>query len=201
MHQWAAAASLVAAPALYLAARDHAGPRAQLGCAIYAVTLCLLFGISALFHRVIWSPRAYLTMKRLDHAMIFVFIAGCYTAFCFVLLDSQLARDLLVVMWGGAAIGVALKMTWPRAPRWLGFPPYVAVACCPLVLLPDLIARTGPVTLALLLGGGVIYVVGGACWAARWPNPWPRTFAHHEVFHAAVVVAAAAHYAALYAAL
>lgn len=201
LHLWAALAALIAGPALCLAAVDRAGPRAQVGCAIYAITLFALFGISALYHRVVWNPRAYLTMKRLDHAMIFVFIAGCYTGFCLVFLDSALARDLLAVVWGGALLGVGLKLTWPRAPRWIGFPPYVVVSCCPLVLMPEILARRGPLTVVLVLGGGAIYVVGGACWAARWPNPWPRTFAHHEVFHAAVVVAAAAHYVALYTAL
>jgi len=201
LHLWAALAAIIAGPALCLTAADRVGARAQLGCVIYAVTLCALFATSAAFHRIIWRPGPYLIMKRLDHAMIFVFIAGCYTAFCLVLLDSARARDLLIVVWAGAAIGVALKMAWPRAPRWLGFPPYLVVSCCPVVLVPDLLAQRGPVTVGLLVGGGAIYILGGACWAARWPNPWPRTFAHHEVFHAAVVVAAAAHYAAIYAAL
>jgi hemolysin III len=201
LHLWAAGASLIAGPALCLAAADRAGGRAQVGCAIYAVALCALFTVSALFHRITWSRRAYLTMKRIDHAMIFVFIAGCYTGFCLVLLDSRLATGLIAVVWGGALIGVVLKVAWPRAPRWLGFAPYVILGWIPVALVPDFLVQRGPLTVGLLLGGGVIYILGGACWAMRWPNPWPRTFAHHEIFHALAVIAAAIHYAAIYTAL
>ncbi len=201
LHAWAAGFALLAGFPLCTLAAARDGWKPLVGCLIYAVALCALFGISGLYHRVTWGPRAYLAMKRLDHSMIFVFIAGCYTAFSLLLLDGPLARVLLWSVWGGALAGVALKMVWPRAPRWLGFPLYVGLGCLAFLVLPDLLARGGPLTIGLLITGGLIYIVGGACWAMRWPNPWPQTFGHHEIFHTAVVVAAAVHHVALYSAL
>jgi hemolysin III len=201
LHAWAAGASLIAAPALCWAAAVRAGSEQLVGCVVYSVTLCGLFAISAVFHRVTWNPRAYVTMKRVDHAMIYVFIAGCYTAFSLLLLPHPLAERMLAAVWIGALVGVALKVAWPRAPRWIGFPPYVLLGCLALVVLPEFLARGGAVTVGLLLAGGAVYIVGGACWAMRWPNPWPRTFGHHEIFHAAVIVGATVHHVALYTVL
>ena len=201
LHSWTAGFAVVAGAVMCVVASGREGWRPLIGCAVYAVALCGLFGISGLFHRVTWGPRAYLRMKRLDHAMIFVFIAGCYTAFSLLLLDRSAAETLLWVAWGGAGGGVALKLVWPRAPRWVGFPLYLGLGCLALFVLPELLARGGGLTLGLLVAGGVIYALGGACWTIRWPDPWPRTFGHHEIFHVAVVVAATLHHLALYRAL
>jgi len=140
-------------------------------------------------------------MKRLDHSMIFLFIAGTYTPFCLLLLPEQTARLLLTVVWGGALAGVALQTAWPHAPRWLAVPLYVALGWTVVVVIPDILQRGGVATLSLLIAGGVIYSLGAICYALRWPNPWPRTFAHHEIFHAATVVAAICHNVAVYFAL
>ncbi len=201
LHSWTAGFAIVAGVVMCSLAAGRDGWRPLVGCAIYAVALSGLFLISGLFHRITWTPRAYLRMKRLDHAMIFVFIAGCYTAFSLLLLQGEIAERLLWATWGGAAAGVALKLVWPRAPRWLGFPLYLGLGCLALFVLPELLERGGALTLSLLVAGGVIYAVGGACWTIRWPDPWPRTFGHHEIFHVAVVVAAALHHLALYRAL
>lgn len=201
IHTWAAVGAAAAVIPLCVVAAGREGWLPLLGCMVYGVCLVALFTISSLFHRITWNPAAYLRMKRLDHAMIFVFIAGCTTAFGLLLLDRSTAADLLGLVWGGALMGVALKLVWPRAPRWLGFPLYVGLGCAALLVLPELLDRGGAVTLGLLIAGGAIYTVGGACWAMRWPNPWPRTFGHHEIFHVAVVVAAAVHHVALYNAI
>ena len=140
-------------------------------------------------------------MKRLDHATIFVFIAGCTTAFDLVLLDASPGDPRLVGVWAGAIAGVAIKLVWPRGPRWLALLPYPLLASVALSLVPDIQARHGTPTVALLGAGCLLYTIGAVCWMARWPNPWPRTFAHHEIYHTAVVVAAAFHYLALYAAV
>lgn len=201
LHVWAAVAALIAGPVLCVVAAERGGQRALVGSVVYAVTLFGLFAISATFHRVTWRPRAYMTMKRLDHSMIYVFIAGCYTAFCQILLEPQQSLALLTAVWTGAILGVALKIVWPRPPRWLGFVPYLVLGSMALGVLPEFFEHGGPGMVALLLTGGAIYAVGGACWAIRWPNPWPDTFGHHEIFHAAVIIAAIAHHAAIYAAL
>jgi hemolysin III len=140
-------------------------------------------------------------MKRLDHSMIFLFIAGTYTPFCLLLLPEQTARLLLTVVWGGALAGVALQTAWPRAPRWLAVPLYVALGWTAIAVMPDILHRGGVATVVLLIAGGVIYSLGAICYAIKWPNPWPRTFAHHEIFHAATVIAAICHNVAVYFAL
>ena len=201
LHVYAFGVAIVASVVLCALAAAQDGWTPFVGCAVYAVTVCGLFGISALYHRRVWGPRGYATMKRLDHAMVFLFIAGTYTPLCLLLLPEQTARLLLTVVWGGALAGVALQMAWPRAPRWLAVPLYIALGWTAVVVMPDILDRGGVATLSLVIAGGVIYSLGAICYVLRWPNPWPRTFAHHEIFHAATVVAAVCHNVAVYFAL
>lgn len=170
------------------------------GCLVYSLTVCGLFGTSALYHRRIWGPRGYVTMKRLDHSMIFVFIAGTYTPFCLFMLQPPKADWLLLAVWLGAAVGVALKMAWPSAPKWLGTPLYIALGWIAVLVLPE-IGHASVTALVLLAVGGVIYSLGAIFYATGWPNPWPRTFGHHEFFHACTLVAAVCHHIAIYFAL
>ena len=169
--------------------------------AVYSTTVCGLFGVSAIYHRRFWEPRGYLLMKRLDHAMIFVFIAGTYTPFCVLLLEGSTARSMLALVWGGALAGVMLKACWPRAPRWLSVSLYLALGWIGVAILPEILDRGGATVLMLLFTGGVIYSVGALFYAFKWPDPWPRTFGYHELFHAATVTAAVCHHVAVYFAL
>jgi hemolysin III len=181
------------------AARPGVAPLAS--CAVYSLTVCAMFGISALYHRRSWSPRHYAVMRRLDHSMIFVFIAGTYTPFAVLLLDKGMAITILAVVWGGASAGVAVKLAWPHAPRWIGAPLYVALGWVAVVVLPNLLKGGGLAVLVLLLAGGVAYTVGAVFYSLRRPNPWPTVFGHHEFFHACTLVAATCHHVALYLAL
>jgi hemolysin III len=201
LHAYAFGVAAACGVVLCALAAARSGWKPLLGCVVYAVMACALFGVSALYHRRVWSPRGHAAMKRLDHAMIFLLIAGTYTPFCLLLLPAHTARWLLAVVWSGAVGGVALKLVWPHAPRWLSVALYVALGWTAVGALPDLLRGGGVAILALLLGGGAIYSLGAVCYALRWPNPWPRTFAHHEVFHAATVVAASCHHVAVYLAL
>src|SRR5579859_6405587 len=155
-------------------------PGAGLSTAIYSVTICTLFGTSALYHRRVWSERGYRVMRRLDHSMIFLFIAGTYTPFSVLLLPHAKAVVILAVVWGGAVLGIGLKMAWPYAPRWVGAPLYVALGWVAVAVLPDVLARGGLAAFVLLLTGGAWYTVGAVCYATRRPNPWPGVFGHHE---------------------
>jgi hemolysin III len=170
-------------------------------CAIYSLTVCGLFGTSALYHRRVWSPRGYAIMRRLDHSMIFVFIAGTYTPFCALLLPTRLATMLLATVWIGAVIGVALKLVWPHAPRWASAPLYIGLGWVAVAVLPDIYRNGGVTALVLLVVGGVTYTLGAVFYALRRPNPWPTVFGHHEFFHASTLVAAIAHHIAIYFAL
>ena len=196
----AAAAGLVLTT-LAATVSSRSGPTPAISCAIYSVTVCALFGTSALYHRRVWSPRGYQIMRRLDHAMIFVFIAGTYTPLSLLLLTRTKAVVILAIVWGGAVLGVAMKLISPNAPRWLSAPLYIMLGWVAVAVLPDIGHRGGAIALILLVAGGVFYTLGAVCYALRRPNPWPGVFAHHEVFHACTLVAAACHHVAIYYAL
>jgi hemolysin III len=186
---------------LCVIAATRPGIAPVLSCLIYSLTVCGLFGTSALYHRRFWSERGYQIMRRADHSMIFVFIAGTYTPFCVLLLDPPAATIMLALIWGGALGGVALKSVWPHLPRWAGAPLYLALGWAAVVILPDVLHAGGVAALVLLAAGGVIYSVGAVFYALRRPNPWPTVFGHHEFFHACTLVAAICHHVAVYFAL
>ncbi|GAB3819285.1 hemolysin III family protein [Micromonospora zhanjiangensis] len=173
----------------------------MLSCAVYSLTVCGLFGTSALYHRRVWSETGYQIMRRMDHSMIFVFIAGTYTPFCLLLLPERKGVILLSIVWAGALAGVAVKQIWPHAPRWVSAPLYLALGWVAVAVLPDILHRGGVTALVLMLAGGVAYSVGAVFYALRRPNPWPTVFGHHEFFHACTLVAAILHHIAIYFAL
>jgi hemolysin III len=169
-------------------------PRAQVAANVYGSSLVALFLVSALYHRRTWSPRTRSWMRRLDHAAIFVLIAGTYTPLC-LLLAPPLGRSLLTVAWVGALLGVGLSIFWIQAPK-----PLVALAAVVLgwvivPTIPSVYAAVGGLGLSFIGVGGLAYTLGAVAYATRRPDPWPRTFGYHEVFHALVVLAAALHFA------
>lgn len=201
LHQYAFFVALVCGIVLCAIASTRPGVGPVVSCAVYSLTVCGLFGTSALYHRRVWSERGYQVMRRMDHSMIFIFIAGTYTPFCVLLLSPHKATLFLSLIWAGALAGVALKMIYPHLPRWAGAPLYLALGWAAVAIMPDL-ARHGSVTiLTLLAAGGLAYSVGAFFYALRRPNPWPTVFGHHEFFHACTLVAALLHHIALYFAL
>ncbi|MCV2489519.1 hemolysin III family protein [Geodermatophilus sp. YIM 151500] len=174
------------------------GARAGWPVALYCLTICGLFGTSALYHRRRWSPRAWKLMKRLDHSMIFLFIAGTYTPFALLAVDEPKGYWVLAGVWAGALAGVALKLVWPTAPRWVGVPIYIALGWVAVFVLTDILRNSGVTALVLLAAGGLLYTFGGVAYALKRPNPWPGVFGYHEVFHAMTIVAAICHYIAVY---
>jgi len=133
--------------------------------------------------------------------MIFLFIAGTYTPFMLLAMPPTSGYVVLGVVWGGAILGVGLKLFWPDAPRWVGTPIYMALGWVAVFVLPDLYHHAGTAALVLLLVGGLFYTLGAVFYATRWPDPWPHIFGHHEFFHAATVLAAITHYIAIWLAL
>ena len=199
LHLWSLVASAVACTVLSAVAATVAGSAGAVSTAVYGVTILGLFGVSALYHRHTWTvPRNRALMRRLDHSMIFLFIAGTYTPVSVLALPRPTATWVLAVVWGGALAGVALKTTWPQAPSWVGVPIYVALGWVAVFVLPALLRGGGVAALVLLLAGGVLYTAGGIVYALRRPDPWPATFGYHEVFHAATVLAAACHHIAIW---
>jgi hemolysin III len=198
LHAYAFGVAVIAGIVLCAFAAARPGPAPLISCVIYSVTVCALFGTSALYHRRVWSRRTYPVMRRLDHSMIFLFIAGTYTPFSVLLLSRGSATVILSVVWGGALAGVALKLVWAHTPRWVSAPLYVALGWVAIVVLPGIYASGGVVAMTLITAGGVFYTVGAVCYALRKPNPWPQVFGHHEFFHACTLVAALCHHIAVY---
>jgi hemolysin III len=198
LHAYAFFVAFVCGVVLCSLAAFRPGWTPLIGSLIYSATVCGLFGTSALYHRRVWSERGYQVMRRMDHSMIFVFIAGTYTPFSVLLLPPRRAALILAVVWGGALAGVAVKMVWPHAPRWLSAPLYLVLGWVAVAVLPDLLRAGGAAAFALLVAGGLGYTAGAVCYTLRWPNPWPAVFGHHEFFHACTLVAATCHHVALY---
>ncbi len=194
LHEYAFFVSLAAGLALILAASDG---RARLAAAIYAVALSGLLGTSALYHRVTWRPKARRWMRRLDHSMIFVLIAGTYTPVALLALKGSLASTILIVLWAGALGGVIFKLLWIDAPKWLFAAVYVALGLATAAIMGELPATIGWLGVAGLATGGLLYVVGAVVYASGKPNPWPKVFGYHEVFHTLVILAAALHFAVI----
>jgi len=202
LHLWFFGVSIAACATLIAVSASLVGGAAALATSVYSVTILGLFGTSALYHRRTWrSPRSLVVMKRLDHSMIFLFIAGTYTPVVALTMADDRARFVLTIVWAGAIAGVILKMAWPHAPAWIGVPIYLALGYVAVFVLPDLLAGGGVAALVLLLVGGLLYTVGAVLYAIRWPNPWPRTFGFHEFFHTATVFAAICHHVAIWLAL
>jgi hemolysin III len=201
LHAYAAAASIVTGAVLIAVAAAVRGGPAGATTSVYAATVTLLFGTSALYHRLHWGPRGRTVMKRLDHSMIFVFIAGTYTPIAALTLPRTAALAVLAVVWTGALLGIVLKTAWPHAPAWLALPCYIALGWVAIFVFPDLLRNGGVAAFVLLAAGGVIYTLGALVYATKRPDPWPGTFGFHEVFHACTLLAALCHYVAIWLAV
>jgi hemolysin III len=194
-HQWAFFVSVILGVALVVAAPSGT-PR--LAAAIYALSVAGLFGSSALYHRITWaSQQARAWMRRLDHSMIFLLIAGTYTPFALLVLDGALANVILIVVWAGAVAGIVLKLAWVNVPKTLMAAIYLALGWVAVAAFPGLVDQLGAVGAALVAAGGLLYTLGALVYAFRRPDPLPTVFGYHEVFHALVIAAAALQYAVI----
>jgi len=171
-------------------------PAARVATAVYAGTAALLFGVSALYHRFSWSPRGEAVLKRLDHANIFLIIAGTYTPFT-VLLLGRSGSVLLWTVWVGAVLGVAFRVLWIGAPRWLYVPVYAALGWVAVFWLPAFLRAGGMAVLVLIVAGGLLYTAGALVYGLKRPNPSPRWFGFHEVFHSLTLAAWSTHFVAV----
>ncbi|MGZ4104262.1 MAG: PAQR family membrane homeostasis protein TrhA [Actinomycetota bacterium] len=169
--------------------------RARAAVSVYAVAIMALYGVSAAYHRIPWSPRARQLMRRLDHSTIFLFIAATYTPFSVLALQGAWRVSILAAVWGIAAIGVALKMTRLKAASRAGTAMYVALGWTAIVALPQLVKDLSAASIALLFIGGALYTTGAIIYALRRPDPDPQVFGYHELYHSFVIVGSLCHYA------
>jgi hemolysin III len=184
----------VASPALLVWLILIAGsPRGYVGAAVFGTTLILLYGTSASYHVIPWGDTPRAIIKRIDHSMVFILIAGTYTPFCLAL-DLSWGIPMLVAVWTLAAVGVMVKALWFSAPRWFGVALYLVVGWIAVVAAAELTDRFGVMPLALLILGGLLYSAGSVVYALRRPDPFPRVFGFHELFHTLVVAGTAVHF-------
>lgn len=194
LHAWAAPVAAVTA-IVFVAAAE--GARERIGVGVWGTTMTALFAVSAIYHRGRWRPAVKAWWQRVDHAMIFVFIAGSYTPVSLLLLEGSSSWLVLTISWGGAIAGVVLRLTWHTAPRWLFVPLYLMLSWVAVTVLPNLAAAAPAAANWLLVVGGVLYTVGALVFATKWPDPRPAVFGFHEVFHALTIAAASCHAVAI----
>ncbi len=167
------------------------------GAAVFAVTVSLMLGTSALYHLVTWPPARRLWMRRADHAALFILIAGTLTPVALIGLHGAWRGTMLAIAWSGAALAAATKICWVGSPKWLSAVLGLALGWVALAALPELAHNEGLAPLFLLAAGGVAYTAGAVVYALRRPNPLPRVFGYHELFHALTIVGLSCHYIAI----
>ncbi len=169
----------------------------RLAAAVYLVCSLLLFGVSAAYHRGHWTDRVKAVFRRLDHANIFLFIAGSYTPLAYQALGFHSRLVLYLLIWGCAIVGVAFRVFWLSAPRWLYVALYLVMGWAAVFWMPQLWRGGGAAVVLLLIAGGLVYTAGALVYGSKRPNPSPTWFGFHEIFHACTVVAAVCHYSAI----
>ena len=194
LHQYAFGVSVLAGAILVTAAETA---RARISVAVYAVSLAVMFGASALYHRITWPPAQRRRLRRLDHAAIYVLIAGTYSPFGTLALSGSSRIAVLAVVWAGALAGIVLVLVWPNRPDWVEAIVAVALGWIGISVLPQLVEAVGVTAVGLAFVGGALYTAGALVYACRRPDPVPAVFGYHELFHALVIVAAACQYAAI----
>ena len=171
------------------------GPAAKVAASIFFASSFLLFGNSALYHRFNWKPRTKLILKRIDHANIFLLIAGSYTPMTMLALEFNKGVLLLILIWSITIVGILFRVFWINAPRWLYVPIYIGMGWGAFVYIREFMAANLPM-MVLILAGGLAYTLGALVYGFKWPNPSPKHFGFHEIFHTLTVVAFGAHWTA-----
>jgi len=174
------------------------GAGLKLACIVFGISAVVLFGHSAFYHLINWSPKARDIMRRMDHSNIFLLIAGTYTPLSVALLPGRTALLVLLIVWIGAIGGIFLSVFRPNAPRWLYVPFYVALGWVAIWFLPSFWRAGGPAIVWLIIAGGIAYTIGALCYGLRWPNPWPRIWGFHEFFHTGTLIGYACHAVAVW---
>jgi hemolysin III len=194
LHLGTAPVALIAGSALVILAPTL---QARFTIAIFTLSAVALFSISATYHTVNWTPSVKRALRRIDHANIFLIIAGTYTPLTVIWLDTDTARLLLGLVWGGSILGLFFRVFWLTAPRWLYVPIYIALGWAALLYLPDFYQAAGLLIVSLILAGGVLYSLGAVIYALKKPNFSQKYFGFHELFHSFTIAAFICHYLAI----
>lgn len=168
----------------------------KVSSALFAGTAILLFTVSGIYHRGNWSPKVWKALRSFDHANIFLLIAGSYTPFVITLLDGGARIAMLVSVWSGAILGVAIRMFWHDAPRWISTPIYILLGWTAIFYADDFAHGGGTAVITLIVVGGGLYTIGGLVYGLKRPDPFPKWFGFHEIFHVFTIAAFICHYIA-----
>lgn len=187
--------ALAASIVLIVLAPTAAG---KISASVFGLSACLLFGVSAVYHRGNWSPRTDAVLRRLDHTNIFLIIAGTYTPLAVLLLPPDQGTVLLTLVWSGALLGLLARVFWLNAPRWVYVPVYLALGWVAVAYMGQFWAIGGPAVVWLILAGGVAYTLGAIVYGTKKPDPSPAWFGFHEIFHVFTVLGFACHVVAIY---
>ncbi len=194
LHFGGVIALLAASPILFVRCQTWA----QVGWVLcYVVGVGSMMATSAAFHRVRWQPAARRRMKRLDHSAIFLAITGSYLAIAGLSMHGTIRWVLMVIIAGGAVVGILIRQLALDAPKWVNTLPYLVVGWAAVAVMPQIYRGGGPLCFALVIAGGVAYSVGAVFYGTKRPKLSPRVFGYHELFHACTLVGAACHFAAI----
>ncbi|MFZ0340799.1 MAG: hemolysin III family protein [Gaiellaceae bacterium] len=193
-HQVGFAVSLVVGTLLIVGAD---GARAHVAAAVFAGAVAACFGMSALYHRIAWTPRLRPWIRRLDHAGVYLLIAGTYTPICLLVLRGDWRLIFLPAIWACAAAAAIFKFVWLDAPKWLAAALGIMLGWAAVAVMPQLATRLNPAAVALLGVGGLIYTAGAVVYARRRPDPVPAVFGYHELFHVLTLIAVSCQYVAI----
>lgn len=185
----------VAAGVVFVVETD--GGRRTVAAAVFAASAATMLAVSAIYHRVTWTSRARLRMRRADHAGIYLLIAGTYTPVGLLALHGVLQKVVLGVVWTGAAAAIVLKLAWVHAPKWLSAVIAIGLGWVGVAAIPQLVRADGVTPVVLIAAGGLAYTAGGIVYARRRPDPFPAVFGYHELFHALTLVGLGLQYAAI----
>jgi hemolysin III len=194
LHQIGFLASLVVGTLLIVGVD---GPRRHVAASVFAASVAACFGASALYHRLPWTPRLRPWLRRVDHAGVYLLIAGTYTPVCLLVLGGAWGPAVLATVSVCAGLAAAFKFAWIDAPRWVAAALALALGWAGVLVLPQLVARLDPAAVALLAAGGLAYTLGAVVYAGQRPDPVPSVFGYHELFHALTIVAVSCQYVAI----
>jgi len=193
-HQIGFAVSLVVGTLLIVGAD---GAREHVAAAVFAAAVAVCFGSSALYHRITWTPQLRLWMRRVDHAGVYLLIAGTYTPVCLLVLTGAWRWTVLAIVCAGSGAAAIFKFVWVVAPKWLAAVIGITLGWAAVPILPQLASRLDPAGVALLGAGGLVYTAGAIVYARRRPDPVPAVFGYHELFHALTLIAVSCQYVAI----
>ena len=192
-------AILAATPLVLKAYRDGGGVTAT-SLSVFIASMILLYGASTIYHTLDVSPRVNKLLRKVDHMMIFILIAGTYTPVCMVVLGDRTGWGLLALVWSIAALGIRTKALWSTCPQWFSFVLYIAMGWVCVLAFGKIVRALPAPAFGWLLAGGVIYTMGGILYALKLPlfNSRHSRFGSHEIFHLFVMGGSFCHYVMMY---